>query len=220
MTQKISPHPIPTKLKRAFGDNQPPASLRPILLQRALVWGETEADYDALFRALNAEIAPSSCLEWLHLKHLVDLTWEIHRYRRLKVDMINLARVEATTALLTPILSIGVDSLEAYGIPGRARKIAEALERGSDKEYEQAVKILSAHGLSLDDVTTQAMILSLPNIERLDRLIASAEARVVLLIRDVARLKDAFATRFQETADTIQDGTFEEVTPMRLEAHG
>jgi hypothetical protein len=62
-------------------------------------------------------------------------------------------------------------------------------------------------GIRLDDVTTQSMVLSLLDVMKLESLIATAEGRVVLLLRDVNRLKDDFAARLQKTAGALQDGT-------------
>ena len=86
-----------------FDRNQPPAGIISILQQRPLIWGEAVTDYDALFMAILEEIEPMTTLQWLHVKNLSDLAWEIHRYRRLKAKIIDLARVDAVESLLNPI---------------------------------------------------------------------------------------------------------------------
>jgi hypothetical protein len=64
-----------------------------------------------------------------------------------------------------------------------------------------------------DDVTTQSVVVPVPDVMKLESLIASAEGRMVRLLCDVNRLKDDFAARLRETAGTLQDGTFNGPTP-------
>src|SRR5690349_10522472 len=87
-----------------FGSHQAPAGVVALLKQRPLICGEQEADYDALFLEILDEIEPITALQWLHVKNLADLAWEIHRYRRLKANIINFARVDAVKALVTPLV--------------------------------------------------------------------------------------------------------------------
>jgi hypothetical protein len=200
-----------------FDRNQPPASIMSILEQRSLIWGEAATDYDALFMAILEEIEPITTLQWLHVKHLTDLAWEIHRYRRLKAKMIDLARRDAVQELLTPLIVGPPETLQAYEQESEVRRIANDLQYGSEAKHVRALQDLKRLGITLDDITTQSMVLSLPDVGRVESLIASAEGRMVLLLREVNRLKDDFVARLQKTAGAIQDGTFAGTTPADLE---
>ncbi|QRM28263.1 hypothetical protein [Microvirga sp. VF16] len=197
----------PAEQNHAFDGNRPPAGVVSILQQRALVWGESAADYDALFSAILEEIMPITTLQWLHVKHLTDLAWEIHRYRRLKTNIINLARIDAVETLLTPLVVGRPDTLQAYEQEGQVRRVAHNLQFGNEAERSAACQTLTNFGIKPDDVTTQSMVMSLPDVMKLESLIASAEGRMVLLLRDVNRLKDDFAARLQRTASALQDRT-------------
>ena len=201
-----------------FDCNQPPAGIISILQQRPLIWGEAASDYDALFMAILAEIAPMTTLQWLHVKNLADLAWEIHRYRRLKAKIIDLARVDAIESLLKPIAVGRPDTLQAYEREADVKRVAHNLEFGNEAERSAAHQTLINFGFKLDDVTTQSMVMTLPEVMQLDRLIASAEGRMMLLLRDVKRLKDDFVARLQKTAGAIQDGTFAEAPLANPEA--
>jgi hypothetical protein len=157
-------------------------------------------------------------LQWLHVKNLTDLAWEIHRYRRLKANMINLARRDAVKELLTPLIVGPPETLQAYEQESEVRRIANDLQYGSETRHARALQDLERLGIKLDDITTQSMVLSLPDVGRIESLIASAEGRMVLLLREVNRLKDDFVTRLQKTAGAIQDGTFAGAAPPESEA--
>ncbi|MGF9759578.1 hypothetical protein AAII07_30730 [Microvirga sp. 0TCS3.31] len=200
-------------LDQTFNPHQPPAGILPILKQCALVWGETAADYNALLMAILHEIEPTTTFQWLHVKHLTDLAWEIHRYRRLKANIFNHARIAAVEALLTPLVVGPTDTLHARERERDVRLIAHNLQRGNEDERSEARQALIGLGIRPDDITTQAVVLSLPDVMKLESLIASAEGRMVLLTRDVNRLKDVFAARLRETAGALQDGTFAGPTP-------
>jgi hypothetical protein len=194
-------------LDQTFNPHHPPAGILPILKQRPLVWGEAASDYDALFAAILEEVEPITTLQWLHVKHLTNLFWEIHRYRRLKANIINLARVDAVETLLTPLVVGRPATIQAYEQEGKVRRVAHNLQFGNEDEQSAARQTLIKFGIKLDDVTTQSMVMSLPEVMKLDSLIASAEGRMVVLLREVTRLKDDFVARLHKTAGAIQDGT-------------
>jgi hypothetical protein len=210
--------PQSTVTNQTFGRHHPPAGIMSLLEQRPLIWGEAVIDYDALFTAILEEIEPITCLQWLHVKNLSDLAWEIYRYRRLKAKIINLARVDAIESLLKPIAVGRPDTIQAYEREDHVKRVAHNLEFGNEAERSAAQQTLLNFGFKLDDVTTQSMVMTLPEVMQLDRLIASAEGRMGLLLRDVNRLKDDFVARLQKAAGAIQDGTFAEATRANTEA--
>ncbi len=73
-------------------------------------------------------------LQWLHVKNLSDLAWEIHRYRRLKAKIIDLARVDAVESLLKPIAVGRPDTLQAYEREAEVKRVAHNLEFGNEAE--------------------------------------------------------------------------------------
>lgn len=202
---------------QTFDGSRPPAGVMAILQQRPLIWGELTADYDALFAALLDEIEPIGTLQWLHVKHLNDLTWEIHRHRRLKANIINLARIDAVETLLKPLVVGRPDTLHAYEQEGQVRLVAHNLQFGNEAERSAAHQTVTNFGFKLDDVTTQSMVMTLPEVMQLERLIASAESRIGLLLRDVSRLKDDFAARLRKTAGSLQEGTLAGPAPQKSE---
>lgn len=83
-----------------------PERLRPFA-EPALIAGESREDYELLRQLLIEDIQPRSNLEWLWLFDLAELSWEILRYRKLKVRAIEMHRVKAIEALLLQIDGAG-----------------------------------------------------------------------------------------------------------------
>ena len=80
-------HSLPTELESLFGDVP-------------LVGRERREDYDAFFSAIAAADIPSDAIDWMLLRDLVDLAWEIRRERRIKVEIIKLNQTEVICDLL------------------------------------------------------------------------------------------------------------------------
>jgi hypothetical protein len=66
-----------------------PAEIRSLLSQPPLLATEDPNGYYALLDALGREVGPCGIIEWLLLKDIADLTWEIVRLRRIKAPHVN-----------------------------------------------------------------------------------------------------------------------------------
>jgi hypothetical protein len=55
---------------------------------RSLLKGEDSNQYQALFTELVRTVKPTDITEWLQVRDIVDLTWNILRYRRMKARWI------------------------------------------------------------------------------------------------------------------------------------
>ena len=62
-----------------------PSELEFLLEQPCLLPGESRHEFEALRLMMIEEVQPQSNLEWLWLLDLVERSWEILRYRRLKL---------------------------------------------------------------------------------------------------------------------------------------
>jgi hypothetical protein len=61
--------------------------------------GESWNDYEAIRDMIVQEIAPQSGIEWLWTADLVELSWEIIRYRALRQKMLEVCRRDAIDAI-------------------------------------------------------------------------------------------------------------------------
>src|SRR6266700_2972667 len=79
---------------------QPPKGLVSILDDPPLTADEMAEDYYDLFEAIVIAANPRDTIDWLHLKCVVDLTWEIKRERTIKTSIITLMEQEVVLELL------------------------------------------------------------------------------------------------------------------------
>jgi hypothetical protein len=66
-----------------------PTEVRDLLGKPPLLATEDQNEYEALLAELAHEVKPSDVIEWLWVKDVADLTWEIIRYRRIKAAYVN-----------------------------------------------------------------------------------------------------------------------------------
>jgi hypothetical protein len=66
-----------------------PAEIRDVLGEPPLLATEDPNQYDALLAELAREVRPSDFTEWLWVKDIADLTWDIIRYRRIKASYVD-----------------------------------------------------------------------------------------------------------------------------------
>jgi hypothetical protein len=106
-----------------------PETLRPFAIP-CLMGGESVKEYELLRDLLIDDIAPRSCIEWLLLFDLAEVSWEILRYRRLKVRALELFRVKAVEALLLRLDGAGI-----HGDMERLKRLTRrnAIEWQSDR---------------------------------------------------------------------------------------
>jgi hypothetical protein len=113
----------------------------------ALAKGEKPAEYEALLNALEREVNPSDVIEWLWVKDIAELTWDIVRYRRLKTN--HFERSTARVASFGDIFPSDINTLETlerltasvearrnnalYEIERRRNALGRALREASDK---------------------------------------------------------------------------------------
>jgi hypothetical protein len=62
-----------------------PAEIRALWGEPPLLATENLDQYYALVIELVREVGPTDCIEWLWVKDIADLTWDVLRYRRMKV---------------------------------------------------------------------------------------------------------------------------------------
>ena len=97
----VEPH-LPAEVRT---DDAVPADIRALLGEPPLLATEGPNDYDALLNALAREVRPCDIVEWLWVKDIADLTWEILRYRRIKAAHLNGQFTSALARRLGPALN-------------------------------------------------------------------------------------------------------------------
>jgi hypothetical protein len=168
---------------------------------RQLLPGEKETDYAEVALRIVRAAKPRDAIEEFLVRDVVDLTWEILRLRR----------VEAGT--LRASMGVGV-RLVLDGLDGdysEAGKLGNSWAAGNDSARNKVDVILNKAGLTIDEVTARTRENKLASFERLDRLLASAEARRNNALREIDRHRDALGGGVRRSIEEIEDAEFRDV---------
>ena len=167
----------------------------------ALLKTESKEDFAKLLEDLNRDIQPVNVIERIYVNDVANLTWDILRYRRFKAAILNSACRAALENFLRPILS-GSERIEMAAV--RAKQLAY------DCLYDQEAKdrvsaLLKEAGFDEWAVEAEAFRSRLDDVEKIDRLLASAEARREKGLRNIALYQERFARKVRQSSDRVLD---------------
>ncbi len=179
--------PIPGDIFSLFGD--PP-----------VLSTENRKIYSDLLCKVAQAVKPKNIIEWMWIKDIVDLSWEIRRLRRYKAQLIEIERrsrldvieINEETATLPP---------EQTSPPSKVYK-----QHQTRKKTE----------LHAERGSAMAFLAVIPNYERIDRLLVSAELRRNAALRDIQFYRESLAHLLRDASDKIIDAEYEE-TPAAAE---
>jgi hypothetical protein len=125
------------------------ASVRPLLGPSWIIEGEDPERYEKFLAEVGAAAQPIDFIDWLLVKDIVDLTWEIQRAR---LQRERLMRSERGSSLRTVIFSIlnpdcGRNQIQASQ-DAAAVRIAEKWALGDIKAIKRVDELLAQAGLS------------------------------------------------------------------------
>ena len=170
-----------------------------------LISSEDTAGYDELLARICATLRPSDSLEEFWIRDLVDLVWDTFRLRRTKATMLSYRAAQEVRALL----------INHPDGPKMAQMWA-AGDEAAVKEVEQALRSVGSSG---EHAISVAMCSSMQEVERLDRMLVSAEARRSAALRELDYHRGPFV---QEVRRAIAQAEASEVTrdapPIAAEA--
>jgi hypothetical protein len=170
------------------GRAAPPLATVALLGAPLLIKGENARGYDELLARICATLQPADSLEEIWIRDVVDLVWETFRLRRMKASMMTDATHREIGATL---------STEYTGARETAQKWA-AGDAGAAEEIEAA---LACAGLSMDTVIARAMTSKyrIEKMERLDRMLMSAEARRSAALRELGYHRAPLAQKLRRS---------------------
>jgi hypothetical protein len=172
----------------------------------ALLPAESPAEYWRLSSLLQAEIAPTDAIEKMWLRDLVDLEWEVRRWRRLNNALLSSSKHEGLDKIMA--------SLQPYD--GSEMELARGWMRRDPVAAAKVNSLLNSAGLSEEAIAAQTLAAKLDEIERIDRMIFQAERRRDLAIQQIERRREDFAARARAAVkrageEKIEDANFTEL---------
>jgi hypothetical protein len=193
-------------------------------ISRASIFGpapilpeEDSAAYNALLECVVAAVKPIGMIEEILVRDVVDLTWEIFRWRRTRTDLVTQATAAALRAKLSRIESTRPELIETLGDLVQAstsvQKLVHKWIRKDPAAVRRINKLLTSANTTMASVTAEATIAKLDVIERIDQLVTTAEARRALALREIDRHRLALAQALRDTINEIENAEFMTVDP-------
>jgi hypothetical protein len=171
-----------------------------------LLPGEKEADYAAIAGRIVGFSVPRDAIEDFLIRDVIDLTWEVLRLRRIKAGILKASMGRGVHSVLNDVGSPIYDS----------GPLSESWAAGDERARKKVDTILAKAGLTLDEVTAKTLESKIDVLERIDRMLASAEARRNNSLREIDRHRDAIGAAVRRAIDEVEDVEFRDVETGQL----
>jgi hypothetical protein len=190
--------------------------------------GDDSAAYNDLLARVSAAIKPTDIFEEIWLRDFLDLAWEALRCRRLRAALVNGAVSEGLANVLRPLMAVRafaseeVASEEAGTDQDAERPSCHELAvRWAAREPQAVAEVdalLASANLSIERALASAFGYRMSDVERIDRMIISAEARRNAVLHEIERHRSTLGQELRRVlrdAQHAQDAEFEvvDVTP-------
>jgi hypothetical protein len=197
-----SKHPSKPVPDSVIVSREPHATAEPLLTH--LLENEDAGAYEEIFTRISAAVKPADFLEEIWVRDVVALVWETFRLRRLKTCLMETAAPDGLARVLSSFLP---DTTADRIVAGWARR--------DGKRVSQVEGLLDQAGLTMEHVVAETLADRIEDIERIDRMIASAEQRRGAMLREVDRHRASLASRLRLASDEVVQAGFEDVAPAR-----
>jgi hypothetical protein len=172
---------------------------------------EAEADYLGLAARIVAVAQPKDPIEEFLTRDVVDLTWEILRLRRSKGGLLRAAVSKGVHRILLT-MGYGHDPYHSDD-KSLADKFAAEWASGNASFRSKFEEMLKNAGFTMDEVMAEAFAAVIDPFERIDHLLASAEARRNNVLREIDRHREALGAAMRRGVEEVQDAQFQVVEP-------
>ena len=184
-----------------------PAERLDLLGPAPLFEGEDAVGYDELLARISGAVKPTDIFEEIWVRDIVDLVWEALRLRRLKANLMTATAYMGLEQILKPLVGFLQEE-----------DLAEAWAARDQIAIKRVDKLLASAGLTMDAVMAQTLSSNLDDIERIDRMIATAEVRRNAILREVDRHRTTWGQALRRAAQQIEEDEFEliEAQPAKI----
>jgi hypothetical protein len=190
-----------------------------------LLTGEDQSGYNDLLARVSAAVKPRDILEEIWLRDFLDLAWESLRYRRLKSALLDGAAARGLSDVLDPLLRVRRAADAEAGIEpdpylSSGIVLAEMWAAGDGKAVARVEKILAAAGQSRDRgmerARAQALAYRIGHVERIERMLAGAEARRNAVLREIERHRATFGRALERAVAQAENAGLDAIESHAL----
>ena len=161
-----------------------PAEFESLSPPPLLLRGEAHEKYQLMRQAIFAELAPHSLIEWLLAIDVVELSWDVQRYRMLRHKLLEHYREKAIEQCLRHIDLLGIPSGAEESAHHHLRQNAETW-RADPKAASEIEARLAAHGYDAQTVNVQVYLEAHEIFLAIEALLKSAQNRRLSLLREI-----------------------------------
>lgn len=199
-----------------------PDSVRPLLGPSWLIEGEDPKLYEELLGRVGAAVQPADIIDWLLLKDIVALTWEIQRSHRHRATVVRMGRLKAMRQVLDRAMPREEGVLGAMGREGDVGGLLTKWLTGDAAATKRALAMLAKAGFTLNDVAAQTLTVKADELDRIDQQVQRYEVRRDAILRQIERRREGFAQRVRRASEEAVDAEFVEApsTAMALPTSG
>ena len=186
--------------------------------------GEDEHAYNELLKHVSGSVKPTNIIEEIWTREIADHRWEIFRWRRLKTARLSEAVSGSLSNRLAGIMrrkpkktreNLGTGLSLTPPVPPSARRLMKKWAARDPIAVDRVREIMKRSNLTMDQVIADAFFKRLDEIERIDGLIAVAEARCNSIFREIDRHRTGSARHSRAIPNDVEDAEFEIVAPAR-----
>jgi hypothetical protein len=141
---------------------------------------EDRQAYDHLMAQLVLEWKPGNITEWMFVRDIADISWEICRHRRAITNVFAISFRDALAGVLMDVLPKSWDWLERSE---HSKVVTDAWFEGP-KQQAKVKSELAKYGLDPEAVVAQTYNIRGKVLDKLHRLLALAEARRTAITRN------------------------------------
>jgi hypothetical protein len=171
-----------------------------------ILFGEKQVDYVTLATRIAAGARPTDAIEEILTRDVIDLSWEVLRLRRAKAGLMRAAAGDGVRKILS---TIGHKDSALLLLKGAS--FAEEWASGKESTRLEFKLMLKKAELTMDDVMAEALASKIESFERLDRMLASSEARRNNALREIDRHRAALGAAMRQAIDEVQEAEFHDV---------
>jgi hypothetical protein len=190
--------------------------------------GEDSAAYNGLLARVSGDVKSADIFEEIWVRDIVDITWEIFRWRRLKTSLLAAAMPAALERTLAPFMPKRPSETKGNtGFPNRdlsftpkppspGYELAKKWAAGNPAAVNRVNKIMASANITMDAVFAKAFVSNFDHIERIDRLATIAEARRNAILREIDRHRASFAHALHEKVQHVEEAEFKVIEPKAV----
>jgi hypothetical protein len=179
-----------------------PRTLGSLFAKRPLILGEDQAAYDKLMSTITSAVKPTDILDEILVKDVVDLTWNIERFERLKDSLLLVASKHVLNRVLHDAKC--PETEKRWGSE-RIELLVVCCLLGEEDSVEEVKDLLTDYGFDLNSIMAQALSDKLHDLERIDRSITTQAARRSKVLAELERRQELKARRLRATVVDVVD---------------